>query len=246
MKDKRSVGYPNGVSRKDKMHVRNMVNHVRDFIESSSRIKAREGIIVSCSAGIDSTCLADILHRVWRISERNTPYIAYVNHGLRPKENNIEISMLKEFSRSRNMNIAILDGKVKKGSGLQNRAREKRYNALTHLCDISGIKHIFVAHNKNDVFEGMMIKLFQGRVDKAYDNGQRVVWGLRPISNTECPEHFNIFRPLLDFTRGDIEKYMKTMNVPWHEDSSNATDDYLRNFIRHNVIPHTFLGNERK
>jgi len=246
MKDKQPIGYPKGISRKDKMHVRNMVNQVRDFTKDSHLSTFWKGrtVVVSCSSGIDSTCLADIMYRVWRIAGNNPVHVVYVNHNLRPAENKVEIELLEKFSKERDLKFSVLDGKVSKGKNLQDRARQIRYEALSSFCQANGYNHVFIAHNKNDVYEGMMIKLFQGRVDK--QNGVRIVYGLRPRHITSYKGFtLYIYRPLLDLTREDVERYMRTMDIPWHEDSSNATDAYLRNYIRHHVIPHTFLGNNQ-
>ena len=234
-KDKNPVGYHFPSLRKDRMHVRNMINHVRTFIEEN--VPAGDTICVSCSAGIDSMCLADILYRVYRISERNPVCVLHVNHGLRPMENPIEHDLIASNCKEKGLDSHILDGKINKGVGLQDRARSVRYKAIFDFASKANVKDIFVAHNKNDVVEGMMIKLFQGRIDNS--DGQFKVYGLKPNHNIGT---FTIFRPLLSFTRKDVERYMKTMNLKWHEDSSNKTDDYLRNYIRHNVIPKTFLA----
>jgi len=247
MKDKSPVGYPKEISAKDRHHVRRMINSVRKFVESDTEecycIQPSESIAISCSAGIDSMCLADILYRVWRISKRNPVVVLHVNHGLRPKENPIEHALLQSFCSERNLSLMILDGRIEKGTALQERARNTRYNAIYSAAKKLTISNIFIAHNKNDSIESIIIRTFQGRVTS--NAGDMCVFGIRSVSPTYYEgKSYVKLRPLLSFTRGDIERYMRAMNISWHEDSSNGTDDYLRNYIRHNVMPHTFLGNK--
>jgi tRNA(Ile)-lysidine synthase len=238
MKDKLPIGYPSDILRADKYFVRNIVNNVRDFI---LEVPAGQTLAISCSGGIDSICLADVLYRVYRISLQNPVVVLHVMHGLRPEENEKEKSLLMDFADNRNLPIYFLDGKVSKGNGLQERARKIRYNAIFQKCKELNISNLFVAHNKNDSIESMLIRLFQGRVSN--NEKQLVVYGIEE-KRSHIHDNYNvdIFRPFLKFTRKDIERYASSMHLTWHEDSSNQTDNYLRNKIRHNIIPQTFLG----
>jgi tRNA(Ile)-lysidine synthase len=102
-------------------------------------------------------------------------------------------------------------------------ARELRYNWFYELLETEGYDYILTAHHADDNLETFLINLSRGT-------------GLEGL--TGIPEHNgDLVRPLLAFTRQDILEYAQTENIAWREDSSNASDKYLRNKIRHDLVP---------
>ncbi|GAW88349.1 tRNA(Ile)-lysidine synthase [Flavobacterium psychrophilum] len=102
-------------------------------------------------------------------------------------------------------------------------ARELRYNWFYELLETENFDFILTAHHADDNLETFIINLTRGT-------------GLDGL--TGIPEqNEQIIRPLLPFSRSEIEEYTKENSIQWREDSSNASDKYLRNKIRHDLIP---------
>ena len=107
--------------------------------------------------------------------------------------------------------------------GTQETARILRYEWFEQIRKENGYAKIVTAHHANDNMETVLINLFKG-------TGISGLHGILPDSN-------NIIRPLLFATRDAISAYTKEHDIQYREDASNASDDYLRNALRHNVVP---------
>lgn len=219
--------------------------HCRRMITSVARsFGVMDRIVVSCSAGIDSTVLVHAVGQALRINPRNKfdseikSTAVYLNHNLRPKEVKAEALHVEELATQYlSFTTPAVQLKVEKGPGLQERARNARYSALSllgeqQLKEIEGVARpmcaIATAHNANDNAE---TKLFQ-----FLKTGRSV--GIIPWRRIEQGSlDVYVVRPLLEFTREDIERYAYAFSLKWHEDSSNSTDQYTRNKIRHHLIP---------
>jgi tRNA(Ile)-lysidine synthase len=112
---------------------------------------------------------------------------------------------------------------ITQGISIQMAARDLRYDFFRKVLRQHGYAHIATAHHFNDVIESVIMNLVRG-------TGIDGVSGIAPAKQ-------NIIRPLLFATRQMIMEFAAARAIGWREDSSNATDDYQRNFIRHQVIP---------
>ena len=117
---------------------------------------------------------------------------------------------------------------VPSGPSLQDRARYARYKALAELAPKFSV--VMTAHNLNDNAETKLYQFLKGQ--KA--NG---IPSFRRLDSTDVLSHVYLSRPLLQFSRKDIEVYARCFRLKWCEDSSNKTDHYARNKIRHHLIP---------
>ena len=222
--DKASIIWPSKTSHSDRVHCRKMINAIRDYLESDSNI------IVAFSGGIDSVVLAHALSKACLVyyGEETCMSLCYINHNLRKKEElEKEIDFIRNYSDKINFNLYIESVRVPEGN-IQDQAREVRYNALCGRAAASKSNMIMLAHHSNDVAETRLFQFLTGRP----------VNGIKKQSVRKYEgKDFNITRPLLDFTREDIVHYAKVWGLEWTEDSSNCTDKYTRNKIRHHLIP---------
>jgi len=106
---------------------------------------------------------------------------------------------------------------------IQMAARELRYQWFNDLSIELGFDHVATAHHLNDSIETILLNLVRGSGLEGFD-------GI-------ASKNGNIIRPMLFATRELIENYAKEKKIQWREDRSNTTDDYSRNFIRHQVYP---------
>lgn len=227
------IQYPQGLPLSDRRHCRRMI------VAVAESLKQCEHAVVSCSAGIDSTVLVHATGQAIRIQPQNEAgrvtkaTAVYLNHLLRPNEVSKEVDHVEKLSQEYLSYVTpaiTLD--VKKGVGLQERARDARYEALELLVrklqnEESQTIHIMTAHNSNDDAETKIFQFLKGK--KAL--------GISAAQSFRSLDRVFLTRPFLKFSREDIERYAKAFHLSWCEDSSNETDAYTRNKIRHHLIP---------
>jgi len=186
----------------------------------------KDDIVIACSGGLDSTVLAHAaaLHvRLYGGDGKLT--LAYVNHRLRPEENIKEITHIRHLSKPLKADWVVLLAPIDSGPGVQEQARKKRYDVLSQSCEAHGKRtNLLTAHNANDQAETVLFRTLTGRQNVRIPQAVNTEWG-------------GIFRPFLEFTRDDIAQYARVWSLGWCEDSSNATDKYTRNKIRHQLLP---------
>jgi len=180
-------------------------------------------LLIAISGGIDSVALIHLLHHLnFDIS------LAHCNFQLRGSESDLDEEFVKKLATNLNIRCHTISfdtnaiSKEKKVS-TQMAARDLRYNWFDKLVNENNYKYVLTAHQKDDVLETFLINFTRG-------TGLDGLTGIPEINN-------NIVRPLLVFTRNDIENFAKENNISWREDKSNASTKYLRNKIRHDVIP---------
>lgn len=200
-----------------------MLNKIKNHINKNLPFLAGSKLLIAVSGGIDSMVLLDILHKLnFDIS------IAHCNFSLRGEESDQDEIFINEYANANNINKYVTrfdtvlfanDNKV----SVQVAARQLRYLWFEELLKDNNINYLITAHHLDDSLETFIINLSRG-------TGLDGLTGI-PIQNG------NIVRPLLPFSRNDIEAYANLNDISWREDSSNASDKYLRNKIRHHIVP---------
>ncbi|MBR2465759.1 MAG: tRNA lysidine(34) synthetase TilS [Clostridia bacterium] len=188
------------------------------------------GVLVGLSGGADSVMLLLFLIEYRRVLRAEFPILAvHVNHMIRGGEADRD----EEFSRelceslgvefiSRRIDVPALS--KESGTSLEETARNVRYSVFTDIIDgRNDISVICVAHNADDNFETVLINMMRGA-------------GTRGVSGISARRD-NVIRPLIYVSKADITAALTEENIPFVTDSTNESDDYTRNYIRHNVIP---------
>lgn len=184
---------------------------------------AEKNILVTVSGGMDSVVMLRLfLEAGIKIG------IAHCNFTLRGKESDEDEKFVTSLSEEHRIPLYVRNFDTEKFAAenklsIQQAARELRYRWFDSLCDELKYDRIATAHHANDSIETFFINLSRG-------SGIKGLRGI-PASNGR------VIRPMLASTRLEIEKYASENNIKYREDSSNASDDYLRNRIRHHVIP---------
>jgi len=179
-------------------------------------------LLLAISGGIDSMVLLDLM-----LKNHINIAVAHCNFSLRGQESDFEQNFVTDYCQKKRIPLYIKKFDTKKYAeqnkkSIQIAARELRYNWFFELKHKYNFDYICTAHHLDDSVETFFINLLRATG----------IEGLIGISENE-----NIIRPLLDFSREQIEKYALENNLKWREDSSNNSDKYLRNNLRHNVIP---------
>ncbi len=189
-------------------------------------------LLIAVSGGIDSVVLTHLVHQ-----SGFSFSIAHCNFTLRGEESNRDEAFVTQLAKQYNRTFFVkrfntkIDAKTNKIS-IQEAARKLRYDWFAELInnELSNANHqssainlIATAHHASDNIETLLINFFRG-------TGISGLHGILPRQN-------NIIRPLLFAKKEDIEKYAKENHLQWVEDSSNALDNYTRNFFRHQLLP---------
>ncbi len=180
-------------------------------------------VLLTVSGGIDSIVMCEIFSKAGLNFA-----IAHCNFQLRGNESNEDELFVKQLAEKykvpffyKRFNTSSYANK--KGVSIQMAARELRYEWFEEIRKKKKLDYIATAHHQDDSIETFFINLIRGTG----------ISGLHGI----LPKQGKIIRPLLFTTKNDIETYAKKYKLTFREDSSNASDKYVRNKIRHHVIP---------
>lgn len=182
-----------------------------------------ERVVCGVSGGADSVAM---LHALYALQDKigYTVVAAHLNHGLRGDESDRDATFVQNLCQD--LNVPLYSEKIKLESvdtGLEERARIARYDFFDRACNKYHGTKIATAHNANDTLETVLFHLTRG-------TGLRGLCGI-PIKRG------NIIRPMLEVTREEIENYLHEQGIDWVHDSSNDSEDYTRNLIRHKIVP---------
>ena len=202
------------------------MNNLQDFdvrfLSQFSSIET-EGICLALSGGLDSMVLLTLMHT--HLSERYKMRAIHVNHNLHEKSDAWSIFCKEQCER---MNIDLMIKSIhpeSDGFGLEANARDQRYNVIKE--SLNSNETLLTAHHKDDQLETILFRIFRGTgVD-----------GLRGIIRFRNDGMNIIFRPLLNFSRADLENYASIKNIAWIEDGSNKDSSFDRNYIRKYLTP---------
>ena len=194
-----------------------------DFIKENKLFNRDEKILLTVSSGIDSMCMLHLF-----IDCGFNIAITHCNFCLRGAESDGDQEFIERFAQKNRIPIHInrfdtLAYAHTHKQSIQMAARELRYNWFNRLAKENNYTKIATAHNTNDVAETFFINLTRG-------TGIHGLTGINIVNG-------NIIRPLLFASRASIIAYTKEHNINYREDSSNAETKYLRNSIRHEIMP---------
>ncbi|TND09226.1 MAG: tRNA(Ile)-lysidine synthase [Bacteroidetes bacterium] len=200
-----------------------MLTRFLQSIEKEKLLLPGDRVLLAVSGGVDSVVLLHLF------MESGFDFgVAHINHKLRGAESDEDARFVAELAAASGKKffghtIDDLDSQIAKGESLQSAARRIRYAFLEKTVSENNFDCIATAHHLDDNLETVLINLLRG-------SG---VSGLRGM----LPKQHGIIRPLLFANRKEIEAYAGKEKLHWRHDSSNDSDDYTRNRLRHQVIP---------
>ncbi|MDO6597303.1 tRNA lysidine(34) synthetase TilS [Oceanihabitans sp. 2_MG-2023] len=200
-----------------------LLNKFQKHIHQNLPFLNESKLLITISGGIDSVILTHLCHQA-----KLHFSLAHCNFNLRGKESDADQDFVMQLAEDLDVEVFIESfetesyAKTNKLS-TQMAARELRYNWFQELSEQLHFDYILTAHHADDNLETFLINLTRG-------TGLDGLTGIPEVNE-------NIVRPLLKFTREEIENFAKENNFKWREDSSNASTKYLRNKLRQDVIP---------
>ncbi|MFS4491676.1 tRNA lysidine(34) synthetase TilS [Maribacter sp. 2308TA10-17] len=200
-----------------------MLNEFKKHLETNFPNLISEHFLLACSGGLDSVVLTHLFHNL-----KLDLSIAHCNFQLRGAESDSDEEFVTQLAKRLNIKLNVnhfetTDYVAKNKVNVQIAARELRYAWFAELMEKNQIRTLITAHHADDNLETFLINLSRG-------TGIDGLTGIPAKTET-------ISRPLLAFSRAQILDYARAENLEWREDSSNADVKYLRNKIRHELIP---------
>ena len=180
-------------------------------------------LLLAVSGGIDSVVLAHLCH-----AAKLDFSIAHCNFNLRGEESDSDENFVVDLADAFQVEIFTQRFDTQKyaknnGVSIQMAARELRYEWFEELKNTLHFDFILTGHHANDNLETFLINFLRG-------TGPEGLSGIKDKNQ-------DLIRPMLQFSQTEIENFAIKNNIQWREDSSNASDKYIRNKIRHQIVP---------
>lgn len=202
-----------------------MVNIENDFSFNNGDI-----IVVGCSAGPDSMALIDSLVKI-RDKYNLQLVVAHVNHNVRV-ESFEEAQYVKKYCEDNKLLFETMLIEKYGDDNFENEARNIRYNFFESLVQKYGANYLMTAHHGDDLIETIMMRIVRGSNLSGYGGFKKIV----------DIDYYKIVRPLIGYTKSELEEYDKENGVKYYIDASNSKDEYTRNRYRKYILP--FLKEE--
>ncbi len=191
--------------------------------EHISRIDwSNKKVLVACSGGLDSVVLAHALHR------SRIPFaLLHVNYQLRGEDSDLDEQSVRDMAK--HLSVPVFAVKcptaitLREGANLQNEARKFRRTLFDQWKAISEQHVIALGHHRDDQVETFFLRYFRGS-------------HLIGLSGMKT-ENDQVIRPFLDLSKAELKEYALNHRLLWREDTSNASNKYIRNLFRNEILP---------
>lgn len=192
----------------------------------SKIVKPGDSILAAVSGGSDSVALVYILFELKNRLHLGDPAIAHVNYGLRGEESDQDEKFVSVLARSLGLRLYVkkLGGRSLETAGVEQWAREERYRFFQSIKKEHDFGFIATGHTMDDQAETLLLRLLRG-------SGLKGLRGILPHRED------GVVRPLLGLRREELIQWLKSKNITYRTDSSNADTKFRRNWIRHDIIP---------
>ncbi|MCR4691666.1 MAG: tRNA lysidine(34) synthetase TilS [Lachnospiraceae bacterium] len=199
---------------------------VYQYMIRQDMVRPGDHILAAVSGGADSVCLLQLLYQLQQ-KLGITLSVMHINHMLRDTAERDE-EFVKKLCAERDLpfysrSVAVEEAAKRDGTGIEETARNLRYEALLETAERIGAKKLAVAHHIGDQAETVLFSLCRG-------SGLAGLGGMHPVT-----EH--VIRPLLCLDRCQIETYLSEQKLSFMEDETNADETYKRNLIRKTILP---------
>lgn len=199
-------------------------------IEENFKFEQNDKIVIGCSTGPDSMALMDMLLKI-RDKYSLQLICAHVNHNIRAQSKEEE-EFIKKYCEKNNIMLEKMKIEKYGDDNFHNEARNIRYHFFENVISKYQAKYLMTAHHGDDLIETVLMRIVRGSNLQGYSGFHKIV----DMNN------YKLVRPLIYYTKKELEDYDKENNVPYFIDESNLKMKYTRNRYRKNVLP--FLKEE--
>ena len=199
-------------------------------IEDEFLFHKNDIIVVGCSAGPDSMALVDMLLKL-RDKYSLSLVVAHVNHNLR-EQSLQEENYLREYCKKNKIMFECMMITEYGDDNFHNEARNIRYDFFEKVVYKYHAMYLMTAHHGDDLIETILMRISRGSNLRGYSGFRKIV----------DMGDYKIIRPLLSYTKQELEDYDKKNHVMYYIDDSNYKDKYTRNRYRKYILP--FLKEE--
>lgn len=204
-----------------------MLKKVSRYIDENSLFMPGDTVVAAVSGGADSVALIDILASL-RDYKLNL-VASHLNHQLRGADSDADEEFVRKLAESYGLPIEVRRADVREIArrerrSLEDAGRSARYAFFDEVATSHNAHAIALGHHADDQAETVLLRLLRGAGGS----------GLCAMSPKSAGRYV---RPILDVTRGEIMEYLQKRGVAWRTDSSNDDTDFLRNRVRHELIP---------
>jgi tRNA(Ile)-lysidine synthase len=209
------------------------VSQVEEALRRSGMLPAGCGCVIAVSGGRDSMVLLALLGALrtswnWRLT------VAHFHHRLRGAEADADRDLVREAGAAAGLPVVVGEGDVRgsrqRGESLEAGARRLRHRFLAEVARDAGAGWIATGHHDGDQVELFLLRLLRGA-------GGSGLGGMGEIDPSPADPGVRLARPLLTFASTWVTAAARELSVAWREDGSNRDRQFLRNRIRHELIP---------
>ena len=210
-------------------------DRVRERVLERKLLAAGDSVLVAVSGGLDSIVLLDVLHDLAAAQNWNLA-VAHFNHQLRGRSSDADERFVRQTAERLGLPFKAGRAKVRdiaaqRGLSIEMAARQCRHQFLADAATALQMRKVALAHHADDQVELFFLRLFRGA-------GPEGLSGMRCISLSPANRQVELIRPMLSFTRAEIEAAASDRRLRHRVDVSNNRRDHERNRIRHELLPH--------
>jgi tRNA(Ile)-lysidine synthase len=208
-----------------------IIARVQAAIREQKLFQPGQHVLVAVSGGADSIALLTLLHALapkWKLKLT----VAHLHHGIRGREADADARFVRAYARR--LGVGYIEGRVdvprlahRKKISLEMAGREARYAFFAAAARRRHCAAVATAHTADDQVETILLKLARGAGAQ----------GLAGIPFAARRGNLKIIRPLRDNDRNALRQFLRRRRLTWREDATNADRSYLRNRVRHEVLP---------
>jgi tRNA(Ile)-lysidine synthase len=204
-------------------------------IRKQQSLRAGDRVAAAVSGGADSVALLRLLLEV-RSELGIVLSVAHVNHKLRGEESDSDERFVRELALQHGLEFHVCEAPLDlaRSSGIEAAARKLRYEFFRRLAREERMAKFATAHTLDDQAETVLLRILRG-------TGIRGLSSIHPKlvlqDGGEGETRAEVVRPLLDFRRIELQEFLRERGQPWREDSSNRDLGFLRNRVRHVLLP---------
>ncbi|MBK7998985.1 MAG: tRNA lysidine(34) synthetase TilS [Verrucomicrobia bacterium] len=210
------------------------IDRIEQGIVSRRLLLRSQRLLVAVSGGVDSMVLLHVLARMapkhrWQL------VVAHFNHQLRGRSSDADERLVRETARKLRLTFASGGADVKRaaregGLSIEMAARRCRHDFFSREAKVRGIRRIVLAHHAEDQVELFFLRLLRGA-------GPQGLAGMKVLAPSPWDNAVKLVRPLLECSRDEIEAFASAEGVRFRNDASNASSEFLRNRVRHELLP---------